>query len=78
MSAPIIDEAILTQNVVRIPLNQSTKSWAKEMENKLKKSDKREKRFSEVCKRGFDINETVEELEAFYKTCCLKEHEKAE
>lgn len=75
VSDSIVDEAILTQNVVRMSLNQSAKNWANEMENQLKKNDKRENRFSEICKSGFDINETVEELETFYKTCCLKEHE---
>ena len=68
VSSAIQDEAIITENVWRYPLDWKPDKWADEIINKLSEFNRKDE-MQAVVDSGYDADQVAETLTEFYKTC---------
>lgn len=68
VSTAIQDEAIITENVWRYPLNWTPEKWADEIINKLSGFNRKDE-IQAVIDSGYDAEQVAETLTQFYRTC---------
>lgn len=59
----ITDEAVITENVVRLPINEGTNCWLKEIDSTSKWQ---RDTYKEICDNGFDIISISKEISGYY------------
>ena len=72
VSEAIVSEAIFTDKIKKLSLNDSHEQWVTEVLALLNRNDMRNDNYALICERGFDINDTVMRLEEFYKSIIKK------
>lgn len=68
VSTAIQDEAIITGNVWRYPLNWTPEKWADEIINQLNTFNRKDE-IQAVIDSGYDAEQVAETLTQFYRTC---------
>ena len=72
VSEAIVSEAIFTDKIKKLSLNDSHERWVTEVLALLNRNDMRNDNYALICEKGFDINDTVMRLEEFYKSIIKK------
>lgn len=62
----ITKEVKFSENVKYLSLNESTTTWANEINNMLNKGENRELAYENVKEKGFDIKDTAKKIEEIY------------
>lgn len=74
MSSNVTDEAVLTDIVKKIHLNEKDDIWANKIEKMLKYKFNRDMYYEKVKENGYDIKENVKVLEDIYEGGVINEH----
>lgn len=66
VSETITDDVLLTNRIVKLPINQGVEPWVEEISNMQMSSVNREIEVESVKKQGYDIRSTLDVLEKIY------------